>query len=209
MRHARSQVAGATGALVAPWAMEAAASAAPASSRLRVWNMIFSPVRIVVCSRGRGRSSRTSRTRGRRAGPAALTSSRIHRQGAARAGARRARRGRKAHSQGWRGAGGGRWRRSGARRCRTRCARRTPDRPRTRASSRAHPVSALRPAQPAQPPTAHAMYSSSDTWQGTSKSAARRAAARSIGVGPHANTSTSVSAAASSAASQCRPSSVT
>jgi len=45
--------------------------------------------------------------------------------------------------------------------------------------------------QPAQPPTAQAMNSSSDTWHGTSNCRATSAAALSIGVGPHANISTS------------------
>jgi len=40
--------------------------------------------------------------------------------------------------------------------------------------------------QPAQPPTAQAMNSSTDTWQGTPKRRARRAQAASIGVGPQA-----------------------
>lgn len=44
--------------------------------------------------------------------------------------------------------------------------------------------------QPAQPPTAQAMNSSSETWQGRSNSRASAATARSIGVGPQANSST-------------------
>src|SRR6478736_9837991 len=45
--------------------------------------------------------------------------------------------------------------------------------------------------QPAQPPTAHAMNSSSDTWQGTWWLAATLATASSMGVGPQLNISTS------------------
>src|SRR6185295_10628335 len=51
---------------------------------------------------------------------------------------------------------------------------------------------------PAQPPTAQAMNSSSDTWQATPCFAATLAMASSMGVGPQANTSTSAFAAASS-----------
>src|SRR5688500_11662893 len=53
--------------------------------------------------------------------------------------------------------------------------------------------------QPAQPPTAQAMNSSSDTWQGTLCLAATFAVASSMGVGPQENTSTSALAAGSSA----------
>src|SRR5688572_33010079 len=52
--------------------------------------------------------------------------------------------------------------------------------------------------QPAQPPTAQAMNSSSDTWQGTSCFAATLATASSMGVGPQENISTLALAAASS-----------
>jgi len=44
--------------------------------------------------------------------------------------------------------------------------------------------------QPAQPPTAQAMYSSSDTWQGSPNSAASAAQASSIAWGPQAYSST-------------------
>ena len=64
-------------------------------------------------------------------------------------------------------------------------------------------------AQPAQPPTAQAMNSSSATWQGNWNSRASRAVAASIGVGPQAKISVSASAAGGSAASQARASSVT
>ena len=53
-----------------------------------------------------------------------------------------------------------------------------------------HPASRSSTAQPAQPPTAQAMNSSSDTWQGSSYRAASSATALSIGVGPQAKTST-------------------
>ena len=41
-------------------------------------------------------------------------------------------------------------------------------------------------AQPAQPPTAQAMYSSSEIWQGSPSERASFAVAASIGVGPQA-----------------------
>jgi hypothetical protein len=63
--------------------------------------------------------------------------------------------------------------------------------------------------QPAQPPTAQAMNSSSDTWQGRPNSRASRAAALSIGVGPQANTSTWRRACSACARSHSRASSVT
>ncbi len=66
-----------------------------------------------------------------------------------------------------------------------------------------------RTAQPAQPPTAHAMNSSSETWHGMSKRRATAAAALSIGVGPHANISTSPSAPRSSEPSHAAARSVT
>ncbi len=63
--------------------------------------------------------------------------------------------------------------------------------------------------QPAQPPTAQAMNSSSDTWQGSPNSRASAATARSIGVGPQANTSTARRPLASRVLSHSRARSVT
>ena len=63
--------------------------------------------------------------------------------------------------------------------------------------------------QPAQPPTAQAMNSSSDTWQGTSCFTATFAMASSMGVGPQENTSTSAFAAGSSAPNHSSASCVT
>lgn len=64
-------------------------------------------------------------------------------------------------------------------------------------------------AQPAQPPTAQAMNSSSETCAGTPWRRATTATAFSIGVGPQAYTSTSASADASSEPSQAAARSVT
>src|SRR5580698_9422266 len=58
--------------------------------------------------------------------------------------------------------------------------------------------------QPAQPPTAQAMNSSSDTWLAMPNSWARMAAALSMGVGPQAKISTSASASLSRFLSQAR-----
>ncbi len=44
----------------------------------------------------------------------------------------------------------------------------------------------MRTAQPAQPPTAQAMYSSRHTWQGRDYARANAAVAASMGVGPQA-----------------------
>src|SRR5215469_13635077 len=63
--------------------------------------------------------------------------------------------------------------------------------------------------QPAQPPTAHAMNSSSDTWQGTPKRRASAALAASIGVGPQEKISTSASSLGPKEASHASASSVT
>jgi len=66
-----------------------------------------------------------------------------------------------------------------------------------------------RTVQPAQPPTAHAMFSSSETWQGNEWRFASAAVARSMGSGPQANTSTSARSAGASAAIHASASSVT
>ena len=64
-------------------------------------------------------------------------------------------------------------------------------------------------AQPAQPPTAQTMNSSSETWHGNPNSRASRATASSIGVGPQVNTVTCASVSGASCASQSRARSVT